>query len=342
MRVMVQNTLFIATQGAYARLDHETVAVESEGKVIIRVPFHHIGSIVAYGNVLFSPFLIHRCASDGRSISWMTEHGRFRAQIQGPTTGNVLLRVAQQQAFSNRQSEIVQRLVWGKLQNQRQILMRATRESQDSNVKETLGRGAKMIAALLRSIPNMTEINRLRGVEGMAGRVYFRRFPLLVLREREAWAMHGRNRRPPMDPINALLSFGYALLRSECQSACEVTGLDPQVGYLHALRPGRPSLALDLMEEFRPHFVDRMVIALINRGQIKRTDFSWGTGGAVELSDAGRRTFLGEYQRRKQETLRHEGINQTVSLGLLPIIQSRIMARFLRGDIGAYQPMVFR
>jgi len=340
--VVLQNTLFITTQGAYARLDHETVAVESEGKVMIRVPFHHLGAIVAYGNVLFSPFLIHRCASDGPSITWMSEYGGFRAQVQGPTTGNVLLRVAQQEALREHPSAIVQRLVWGKVQNQRQILMRAARDARKPADKEALSRGAKMIAVLIKTIPNMEEVNRLRGVEGMAARIYFRRFPLLLLRDRDEWAMHGRNRRPPKDPVNALLSFGYALLRSECQSACEATGLDPQVGYLHALRPGRPAMALDLMEEFRSHFVDRMVVSLVNRAQLKPSDFSWKTGGAVELKDSGRRTFLGEYQKRKQETIRHEGIDQTVSLGLLPIIQARIMARFLRKDIDAYQPFLFR
>ncbi len=340
--MMIQNTLYLATQGSYAHIDHETVVVEHDGAILVRVPLHHLGGIVAFGNVLFSPFLIHRFADAGKSISWMTEHGRFKAQVSGATTGNVLLRTAQQRALEAAGTSIAQRLVWAKILNQRQVCMRASRETSEPSTKERLDVAARTLLILSHSVPKTNDMNRLRGIEGMAARVYFRHFPLLILKGQNDWHMKGRNRRPPRDSINALLSFGYALLRTECQSACEVVGLDPQVGYLHALRPGRPALALDLMEEHRAHLVDRLVLSLINRGQIHPPDFRVTIGGGVEMSDKARKTFLSSYQQRKLETIRHEGIGQTIPLGVLPLVQARIMARTLRGDISAYRPFLYR
>ena len=340
--MIIENTLFLTTQGSYAHLDHETIVVESEGSVLIRVPLHHLGGIVAFGNILLSPYLIHRLADTGKSVSWMTEYGRFKAQMRGATSGNVLLRMAQHRAVEESGIAIAQRMVWAKILNQRQIYMRASRESANAQRKERLSMVAQTLRTLARMVPKAHEMNRLRGVEGMAARVYFRHFPSLFLKNPEEWGMKGRNRRPPRDGINALLSFGYALLRTECQSACEVVGLDPQEGYLHVLRPGRPALALDLMEEHRAHFVDRLVLSLVNRGQIHPEDFDTHLGGYVEMTDRARRTFLAAYQQRKKETIRHTVISQTVPFGLLPLIQTRILARTLRGDIPSYQPFLYR
>lgn len=340
--MIVENTLFLMTQGAYAHMDHETVVVEHDGAIVIRVPLHHLGGIVAFGNVLLSPFLIHRFASEGKSIGWLSEYGAFRAQVTGPTSGNVLLRVAQQDALRQSPVTLAKRIVWGKLHNQRLTLMRAAREVSEDEAKEKLERAARTISLLVNALPKTGNLNSVRGLEGMAARIYFRHLPLLIRKNPEVWGLKGRTRRPPRDPINALLSFGYALLRIECQSAVEVAGLDPQVGFLHALRPGRPALALDLMEEFRSHVVDRLVLSLINRGQIVPRDFEAQTGGAVLLTEKGRKAFLAAYQKRKLETIRHPVIEQIIPFGVLPLVQARIMARVIRGEGDVYQPFLFR
>lgn len=339
---MIQNTLYLTTQGAYAHLDHETVVVEQGGTVLIRVPLHHLGALVVLGNVLISPFLIHRCSDDGISISWLTEYGRFKAQMHPSTRGSVLLRAVQHEAMKSGGIAIAQRMVWAKILNQRQVYMRAAREASDLSLKENFSRTARGLLVLSRMIPKTKEMNRLRGLEGMAARAYFQSFTLLVGRNSDGWRMRGRNRRPPRDGINALLSFGYALLRSECQSACETVGLDPQVGYLHVLRPGRPALALDLMEEHRAHYVDRLVLSLVNRGQIRPSDFRATIGGGMEMEDKARKTFLAAYQQRKQDTLRHEAIQQTIPLGAIPMVQAKLLARHLRGDMTSYEPFLYR
>ncbi len=342
MAVIVENTLFLMTQGVYAHMDHETVVVEHDGAIVIRVPLHHLGGIVAFGNVLLSPFLIHRFALEGKSIGWLSEHGAFRAQVTGPTSGNVLLRVAQQDALRSRPENLAKCIVGGKLHNQRSTLMRAAREAVGEETKAKLDRATSVISLLINALSTMDKLHSIRGLEGMAARIYFRHLPLLIRKNPDMWGLKGRTRRPPRDPINALLSFGYALLRIDCQSAVEVAGLDPQVGFLHALRPGRPALALDLMEEFRSHVVDRLVLSLINRGQIVPKDFEVQTGGAVLLTEKGRKAFLAAYQKRKLETIRHPVIQQTIPFGVLPLVQARIMARVIRGEGNGYQPFLFR
>ncbi len=340
--MIVENTLYLSTQGSYAHLDHDTVIVEAEGQVLIRVPLHHLGAMVVYGNVLVSPYLIHRVAQDGKSLSWMTLSGSFRGQLRGPTSGNVLLRVAQQTVASDMRLNLVRTLVAGKVHNQRQVLLRGAREAGDDIARKILTRGARAIHILSRNIPRFNTINALRGMEGIIGRQYFKAFPALIRGENTQWKFPRRSRRPPKDPVNAMLSFGYALLQSECRSACEVAGLDPQVGFLHALRPGRPALALDLMEEFRAHLVDRLALSLMNRRQISHEDFIFRPGGAVEMQDKARRTLITAYQQRKQEEIYHPVLQQTVPLGVLPLYQAKILARVLRGDMSMYQPFLFR
>lgn len=334
------NTLFVQTQGAYVRLDHETLKLEVEREVKLQVPLHHIGGMVLFGNVLVSPFLLHRFAEDGRSIVWLGKTGRFKGRLAGPTSGNVLLRRAQYAAHNDpyRVTAVARNVVAGKVRNSRTVVQRSAREATTAEDKASLEETAKVLGWSLRDVGRTEGVAEVRGVEGQAGRVYFDAMKRMVRTNREEYAWTGRNRRPPRDRMNALLSFVYALVLGDCVSACEGVGLDPQFGYLHALRPGRPSLALDLMEELRPILADRLVLALVNRHQVRPRDFEERTGGAVHLDESGRKTVLVAYQKRKQEEISHPVLGQQVPLGLVPHVQARLLARHLRGDVEAYMP----
>lgn len=338
------NTLYVQTQGSYLRLDHETLKIEIEKEVRLQVPLHHLGSIVLFGNVLLSPFLIHQCGEDGRSIVWLTQYGQFKARIIGPTSGNVLLRQAQHHGISNTETalSIARYIVAGKLQNTRAVLLRSAREAKTENDHLALSKAADVHANAIQNTEKATELEKLRGIEGYAAKTYFSAFSHMIRTHREVFGLTERSKRPPRDPINALLSFAYSLLANECVAACEGVGLDPQMGFLHVLRPGRPALALDLMEELRAPFADRFVLTLINRGQIKPDDFIERPGGAIHLTDDARKTFLTAYQKRKQEEVPHRFLNTKISLGLVPHIQARLLARHLRGDTPFYQPFIQR
>lgn len=335
----LQNILYVQAQGTYVRLDHETLRVDQEGKTIAQVPLHHLGGMAGFGNVLFSPFLIHRFADDGRSIAWFGMNGRFKARLAGSTSGNVLLRKAQHEALSDPQRtlEVARAIVEGKCRASRVALLRAQREGVNG-----IESAVDPIETAIATLPATGSLDAVRGLEGTAASAYFSVFKSLVRRSEAEFAFAGRNRRPPRDPVNALLSFAYALLANECASALEGVGLDPQVGYLHALRPGRPALALDLMEEFRPFLADRVVLTTLNRAQLSPSDFETDPGGAVALRDDGRRTFLKAWQERKQEEVTHPLLKESVPVGLLPHVQARILARHLRGDLPAYIPFVAR
>jgi len=338
------NTLYIQTQGSYLRLDHETLKIEIEKEVHRQIPLHHLGGIVVFGNVLLSPFLIHRCAEDGRDIVWLSEHGQFKARLSGPTTGNVLLRRSQHNAITNSDASllIARYIVAGKLQNARSVLMRAARETDNVTDKTALNTAASVHAEAIRNAESVAEIEKLRGIEGYAAKSYFAAFSHMIRTNREAFTLTQRSRRPPRDPINALLSLLYTLLAGECVAACEGVGLDPQMGFLHVMRPGRPSLALDLMEELRAPLADRLVLTLINRNQIKPDDFVERPGGAIHLSEEARKTVLAAYQKRKQEEITHLVAEAKTPFGLIAHIQARLMARHLRGDIPNYQPFIQR
>jgi len=340
----VLNTLFVMTQGSYLHLERETLKLDVEGQTKLRVPMHHIGGIVLFGNVMVSPFALHRCAEDGRSVAMLTQYGRFKARLEGPQSGNVLLRRAQHQLLDDapRSLDLMRMILAGKLQNSRSLLLRGAREANDADQSQRLRSAANSLAASLRALPKAENADVLRGVEGQAAREYFDVLSDALKVNRDAFAMHGRNRRPPRDRINALLSFLYALLTNECVSAVESVGLDPQVGYLHVLRPGRPALALDLMEEFRSLLADRLALTLINRQQIKPDDFEERPGGAVQMSDAARRTVLTAWQERKQDEVQHEQLQQSVPLALMPIVQARLLARFVRGESNEYIPFMPR
>lgn len=338
------NTLYIQTQGTYIHLDHDTLKLEVERITKFQVPLHHLGAIVVFGNVLVSPFLVHRCAEDGRDLVWLAEHGQFRARLSGKTTGNVLLRRAQHAALDVYESSlsIARHVVAGKLQNARNTLMRAARETSNQGDRNALSMAAKVHAEAIANTEKVKDLDKLRGIEGYAAKTYFGAFTNMVRTNRSSFTFTERSRRPPRDPINALLSFVYTLLSNECIAACEGVGLDPQMGFLHALRPGKPALALDLMEELRTPIADRLVLTLINRGQIKPDDFIEQPGGAVHLVEDAKKTLLNAYQKRKHEEINHAVLGSKTPFGLIPHVQARLMARHLRGDISHYQPFIQR
>lgn len=333
------NTLFVQTQGAYLRLDHETLKLEVEREVKLQAPLHHLGGMVLFGNVLVSPFLLHRFASDGRSVVWLSSTGKFKARLAGPTSGNVLLRRAQYDALNDpdRSCGIARSIVAGKVRNTRNVVQRAAREAEPED-RTVLEETVRELGFTLKALGRSYGLPEVRGLEGQAGRVYFDTLSRMVRADREEYAFNGRNRRPPRDRMNALLSFMYALVLSECVSACEGVGLDPQFGYLHALRSGRPSLGLDLMEELRPILADRLVLSLVNRRQLRPKDFGEREGGAVHLNETGRKTVIVAYQKRKQEEVDHPVLGQKVPVGLVPHVQARLLARHLRGDAELYVP----
>ncbi|MFN7717204.1 MAG: CRISPR-associated endonuclease Cas1, partial [Pseudanabaenaceae cyanobacterium] len=264
MKVLL-NTLYVTTQGSYLRLDHETLKIEIEKQVAFQVPLHHLGAVVIFGNVLCSPFLIHRCSQDGRDLVWLSEHGQFQGRLSGRTTGNVLLRRSQHGTLDQVDCTlaVARSFVAGKLQNARQVLMRSAREAKSTADQSLLSAAAKVHADAIKTTEVVQDLEKLRGTEGFAAKAYFGAFTAMIRTERDFFAFTERSRRPPRDPINALLSFIYTLLMNECVAACEGVGLDPQIGFLHGLRPGRPALALDLMEELRAPLADRFVLTLV-------------------------------------------------------------------------------
>lgn len=337
------NTLYVLAQGAYVHVDHETLKIELEGKTQLQVPIHHLGAVVCFGNVMVSPALIHQCAQDGRSLVFMDRNGRFRARMVGPTSGNVLLRQAQYRAASDSAAalDIARSIVGAKIKNSRQVLMRGARQrSEGTPAAGALREAAGDMATILPRVKRTTDLDHARGLEGEAAVAYFSALPHLILVDSQSFAFAGRSRRPPRDPVNALLSFIYALVRNDCVSAAEGVGLDPQVGYLHAVRPGRPALALDLMEELRSVLADRLTLTLINRRQVTEAHFEHRPGGAVSLTEEGRKTVVVAYQKRKAEEVHHPLLDRDLPLGLVPHVQVRLLARHLRGDMEHYLPYV--
>lgn len=339
------NTLYVTTTGSYLHLDNDTIRIEIERETRLRVPLHHLGGIVCTGDVLISPALIGRCATDGIGMTLLDRNGRFRARIEGPVSGNVLLRKGQFDASADpiRSLAIARPCVAGKLRNSRAVLLRGAREAKADSDRSALDAAVLKLDASLRATSVADDLNVLRGIEGEAARTYFAAVNhLLRVDQREDFALDGRSRRPPRDRLNALLSFLYTLLTHDCRSALETVGLDPQFGFLHVLRPGRPALALDLVEEFRAVLADRLALTLINRGQLKAGDFRITEGGAVLMTDDARRAVSIAWQEKKQEKLTHPLLVTEVPIGLLPQLQARLLARTLRGDTEAYLPFIAR
>jgi len=338
------NTLYVTTPESRLRLDNDTLRVEVERETRLRVPLHHLQAVVCFGHVGVSAILMHRLAEDGIALVLLDTNGRFKARLEGGVSGNVLLRQAQHAAVGDARLtlDLARCVVAGKLRNQRQVLLRGAREAKLPDDEASLTRAALDLAASLRALPEAGSLDVLRGVEGEAARTYFAALNLLVRPDlREVFAMDGRSRRPPRDRMNALMSFLYAMWMNDCRSACEAAGLDPQLGFLHAIRPGRAALALDLLEEFRPQ-ADRLALTLINRGQLSAADFVLREGGAVLLEGDARKAVVVAYQERKQDALTHPLLAESVPLGVVPLVQARLLARHVRGETEGYLPFVMR
>lgn len=339
-----QNTLYVTTQGAYLAKDGQAVAVRVEKELRLRVPLHNLDAIACFGRVGVSPPLMAACAEAGVSLSLLSERGRFRAAIVGYTPGNVLLRRQQYRWADDAAAtrEVARSIVLGKIANCRTVLLRAARDAGDAQRVDRLERVAKRLSASLVEVQAADSTDRLRGLEGEAAARYFAAFDTLRTGGGGAFAFRGRSRRPPTDPINALLSFVYTLLVGDVRSACESTGLDAAVGYLHRDRPGRPGLALDLMEEFRPWLADRFVLSLINRQQVSARDFETLASGGVVMKEKTRKEVLVAWQKRKQDETTHRFLGERCTVGLLPHLQTRLFARYVRGDLDAYPPYLWK
>ena len=336
------NTLYLTTPETYLRLDNDTLRVEVDHETRLRVPLHHLSAVVCFGHIGLSAPLMHRLAEGGIALVLLDDNGRFKARLEGAVSGNVLLRQAQFQRVADAAFtlDMARACVAGKIKNTRQVLLRGAREAKSDDEAKTLARLADDLAASLRALPAAASLDALRGLEGEAARQYFSGLSLLVRPDqREVFAMDGRTRRPPRDRFNAVLSFLYAMWMNDCRSALEAAGLDPQVGFLHALRPGRAALALDLMEEFRP-WADRLALTLINRGQLAANYFVLREGGGVSLQPDARKTVVVAYQERKKDEINHPLLAQSVPLGLVPLVQARLLARALRDDAAPYVPFV--
>ncbi|ALV29068.1 type I-C CRISPR-associated endonuclease Cas1c [Pannonibacter phragmitetus] len=338
------NTVYVTTEGAVLRKDGDNLVAEVDGAERARVPLHMLGAVVVFGPVLVSPALIGACAAAGITLVLLERNGRFQARIEGPVAGNVLLRRAQY-AASEHPDDIVRSMVMGKIANQRSVLLRHLCDhgaDADETARAEMDQATARMARLLQKLEVLSGLDSLRGAEGEAAQLYFGVFNHLIRSPDPEICFKGRSRRPPLDPVNALLSFLYTLLTHDCRSAAESCGLDPAVGFLHRDRPGRPSLALDLMEELRPVLADRLALSLFNRRQLRAKDFEQRDGGAVLLTDDARKLVLTAWQERKREERQHPFLDEKASLGLVPYLQAQLLSRHLRGDLEAYPPWFWK
>jgi CRISPR-associated protein Cas1 len=367
MSQVIQNTLYLLTQGLYIHRDHLALRIEQDGQLKLSLPIHNLESVLIFGPSAMSPSAMQLCWENNVAVAFLSEHGRFLARIEGVPQGSVLLRRAQHRTAEDPvlTLRLIRNLVAGKIQNSRWLINRTARETTDEAERMKLTTAAQQLAYGLRELqtdmdadaargcstedagcstfelPRADDADTIRGIEGHAAALYFEAFPLhLKPSVRERFPFGGRERRPPRDAVNCLLSFLYALLRHDCVAALTAVGLDPFVGFLHTDRPGRESLALDLMEEFRA-LADRLAITLLNRGEVKPAHFVEREGGAWELTESGRKALIASWQQRKLEETRHAQFKESVRYGQLPFLQARILARVLRGDIPSYLPHLF-
>jgi CRISPR-associated protein Cas1 len=364
---IIQNTLYLTTPATLVNRDHLTLQVEvpvypadlPDNKRTrdqatdwrkVSIPIHHLESLCAFGPITVTPPALDLCWEHGVAVHFLSEWGYLQARLTGVADTSVTLRRAQFRAADvpARCAAIARAIIAGKLQNSRNSLLRAARETEDAAERTSLETATEALARQIQDLGRWTPerlgaagaLDALRGAEGMGAQTYFSVFTWLLKQQREDFSFTTRSRRPPRDRINCLLSFLYALIRHDCLTALTVVGLDPFVGFLHAERPNRPALALDLMEEFRPWLADRLAVTLINRKQVGPEHFRVREGGAVEFTDAGRKLVIQSYQTRKQETLQHPLLDQQLRIGQLPFIQARILARHLRGEVADYVPVV--
>lgn len=336
------NTLFVTTQGAYLSQYGEALQVKVGDETRLQLPLHTIGGIVCFGQVGVSPWLMGKCAELHIAITFLTQNGKFLARVLGFSPGNVLLRREQYRRADDEavSAGIARNMVSAKIANARTVLLRSVRDDPDASSRNEIEAAAARMAYNLQQVGRVADLDLVRGIEGDAANTYFGVFGHLI--RQDGFAFTSRSRRPPMDPVNALLSFLYAMLGHDARAACETVGLDSQVGFLHRDRPGRPGLALDLMEEFRPFLADRLALTLINRRQVQADGFRRAETGGVEMSDDTRKQVLTAYQARKQDELVHPFLGEEVTIGLLMHLQARLLARHLRGDLDAYPPFIWK
>lgn len=333
------NTLYVTKQETYLHKDHNTIIIKQGSEKLAQFPILSIGNILCFGQVSVSPFLMGFCGEQGVGLSFYTEYGRFLARVQGKQSGNVLLRRTQYRWADdpNKTLSIARVIIGAKIANSRSILMRQIRNhGEDIAIQNAV----QALANALRRCHSTDSLDSLRGIEGECGAIYFSVFQNLLLTKH--FTFTGRHRRPPKDPINALLSWTYTMLTHDCASALQGVGLDPYVGFMHRDRPGRVSLALDMVEEFRSSYADRLVLTLFNRGEIKANDFETESSGAVRLKEEARKNLLAAYQTKKQEEIIHPYFQEKIPLGLLPHCQAMLLARHLRGDTEFYPPFVVK
>ena len=337
------NTLYVTTPDSYLAREGENILIRLEEETLFRVPSHNIEAIVYFGYPGASPSVLGLCAEKGITVSFLTPNGRFLARVEGPQTGNVLLRRKQYRMADeeNNVPILAKYFIAAKIMNSRAVLQRGRRDHPDK-VGDNIERSIALLAGSVKKVFDSKSLDDIRGLEGDAAQRYFAEINDLILEQKQDFFMNTRSRRPPLDNVNALLSFFYTLLVHECRSALESVGLDPAVGFLHRDRPGRPSLALDLMEELRPYLGDRMVLSLINRKQISKDDFITKENGAVYVLPETRKMLLTAWQKRKQEEIIHPYLGEKIPIGLLPYTQALLLARFLRGDLDAYPAFIWK
>ena len=337
------NTLYITSEDAYVHKERETFVVEVNNEKVFQAPTHSIENIVCFGFKALTPALMAFCAENNVGISYLSPYGKFLARVYGAQKGNVLLR-KMQYAISDDEAlslSIARPIIAAKVSNYRYLLMRHQRNHPDKCPEEIMS-AAEAMGSRLSKIENAKSLDELRGYEGECANMYFGVLSYLITSQADDFIFNKRTKRPPLDPANALLSFVYAILANDVRSALETVGLDPQVGFLHQLRPGRPSLALDVMEEFRAYMGDRIMLNLINLKQVTKKDFELRESGEVRMSDEARKALLTSYQKRKQEEITHPFLGEKITIGLLPHIQAQLLARFIRGDIENYPPFYMK
>lgn len=340
----LNNTLYVTSPGRYLSLEGETVIVSEQQERLGQFPLHNLESIVTFGHAGASPMLMAACVQRGVALTFLSMHGRYLASVQGETRGNVLLRREQYRIADSpvRSAAYARSFLTGKIYNARWVLERTLRDHAARVDAQAIRRASGALWQSLQSLESATGVDALRGVEGDAAAQYFKVFDDLILQQKDAFAFRGRVRRPPTDNVNALLSFVYVLLSRECAAALETVGLDPYVGFLHEDRPGRASLAMDLMEELRAPVADRFVLGLINLKQVTDSGFEREESGAVRMTDPQRKTILSAWQARKQEIITHPFLEEKVEWGLVPYTQALLLARTIRGDLDAYPPFLWK
>lgn len=338
------NTLYITSSDYYLSLDGENVVITADKAAVGRLPLHNLESIVTCGYAGASPALMEKCAALNISLVFLSPTGRFRAKVTGKAYGNVLLRRTQYRISDNSEKamEIAKNFIIGKIYNERSVINRAIRDYSNRLDINALSNVSEQLKAMLECVKNSNCVEELRGFEGKAAAVYFSQFNQLILQQKEKFGFDVRNRRPPLDKVNALLSFTYALLTNMCVAALETVGLDPYAGFMHTDRPGRCSLALDLLEELRAPYADRFVLSCINKKIVDASDFEQKENGAVFLNEKGRKKFLSAWQNRKIEKLIHPYLKESIEWGLVPYAQALLLARFIRGDMDGYPPFFWK